>query len=175
MVNNCASFGILESIDREPVRKIQMARKEAPPRLCAEKGIKEKPMLKKLFVLGMLLVVLVAGASGAPRGALAASKNRGDVTLASIPTPAVTCHSSMWLTPKEDPGWPWDQHRRWLEGAAYYGNNTYTIIDMNTYTSYYWVFWGNFSGRSRFGVSTSWAIFHPWWKSHAWLLLYNCY
>jgi hypothetical protein len=82
------------------------------------------------------------------------------------------CRSSMWLTPKETPGPFWVRHRHYLEGSSpYTGGGDYIIIDVQTGESYYWAFC---NVHRRFEVSTLWALTHAAWKSHDWLLLYNC-
>lgn len=91
------------------------------------------------------------------------------------PEPAsAACQSRAWLRPVEVSGPVWQQHRHYLEATFAFNGSRYVIINMRTYRSYSWSFWGNFNGRGRFGVDTTWTLANPTWRSDPWLLVYNC-
>lgn len=123
-------------------------------------------MLKKLLLSGLLLSMIAS----------IASCNVARPTSAVARLQADNCRSSVPLTPKEAPGPIWVRHRHWLECSSpcIFGRD-YTVIDVQTGEHYDWSFDDvNLPGHPHFDVSTRWALTHPGWKSHDWLLLYDC-
>lgn len=110
-------------------------------------------MRKKILALSLLLVLAFA--------------------VFSMPNQAsAACQSSMWLTPHK--GSSWVSHTNYLEGTSSYNGSGYVIVNMKTYKAYNLAFWGNFGGRARFGVPTSWNWSYPTWSGQPWKLYYNC-
>lgn len=127
--------------------------------------------VRNLAVGILLLLVLLLGSS--PSAVHARSEVQLDTGPAVAGRNLAACRSRVWLTPHEKSGPAWQQHRHWLE-APIPVNGRYVIINMRDYTSYSWNQWGNPNGHAQFGVPTTYALVHFWWKNDAWLLLYNC-
>ena len=130
-------------------------------------------------MLGLVLSsVLLSGAAAAASGPIQrVTPTRGDLTAGETLASPMGKSCSRRLYGVEKPGPVWEEHRHWLEATGPYGGNpNYTIIDMTTYRSYKWVFWGNdkWTNHAKFGVSSWWALTNPGWKDHYWLLVYPC-
>jgi hypothetical protein len=92
------------------------------------------------------------------------------------PTRALpTCTAQATLTPVEQPGWPWQEHRLTLEatvdvppGAIYY------IVETRSAARFQWLRVKATPGSVRFAVQTRWVLFHPNWTQGLWVLHYAC-
>ena len=81
--------------------------------------------------------------------------------------------NAMCLVPTIRPGKLWQRHRNWLEGEGPLYGSSYVVVNLRTSRRYRWFFWGNFEEHARFGVSSLWVLFHPWWYCDPWQLVYN--
>ena len=52
----------------------------------------------------------------------------------------------------------------------------YYVVDTHTGLAYNWGLdeIDRTQEQLRFGVLTRWAVFHPGWEGHPWVLLYDC-
>jgi hypothetical protein len=65
-------------------------------------------------------------------------------------------------------------NRHYLEMPYAFNGGTYTIVNMRTYESFHWDFWGNIGGTGKFGVSTWYAFTHPGGLRTAGTWFYPC-
>jgi hypothetical protein len=125
--------------------------------------------VKKLVYMALLITILISTSwTGVVSAAPSAVQG-----ISGVQAPLYSCRNSVRLTPGEIPGWPWQQHRHYLQINFQYGGK-YVIANQTYYTLYSWDRWGYYGNTTRFGVPTGYVATHPGWKNEYWLLLYNC-
>jgi hypothetical protein len=94
---------------------------------------------------------------------------------ATAASPAQSKSCSYQLTPQiRLPQYPGQQHLNFLYApVAWNGKGRYVIVNTYTRIGYQWAFHGNFSGRARFGVPTSYTLLNPHWTRDRWVIVFS--
>jgi hypothetical protein len=125
------------------------------------------------IVVSFVVGVLVAGALDAAAFMAPAFVDGQPVTAQCVHHVVLTPHSEFSLV----------RHRQWIETPPGFASSNLSlwslypsyVVDARTQLAYDWSgVPDRGSGKLRFEVLTRWALLHPGWDQHDWLLLYDC-
>ena len=131
-----------------------------------------------LLVVSALVLSACGGATDIGRAELAANTAN---TVGQVVNPAAVggdgggeCNYS--LTPGRDVSaliLLLEEHHNYLDAPVEWdGSGKYVIVNTYTRMGYQWDFWGNFDGRARFGVPTSYTVLNNW-MADSWVIVFS--